>query len=149
MVLAISEFNTGTCAFWKPAISQYVMVWKWEVGLLTSRDSQEDLELGVLGVMAPIGQPTDHGVEQNDENRPERGKEEEQLLLLRVSLCKILAERPDCIQQEEGSQAHGRIQLGAGKTLQGVYEDLVSGRSSGKPADSHHSRYLADGNVDG
>ena len=116
--------------------------------LETSGNVKEDLELGSSSGEVLIGQPTDHGVQQNNKDCPECREEEGHSLVLRPTPGDPVAQRPDTVKHEECRQAHGSIQLGTRQALQSVDEDQVRRVSGGKAFNAHQGRELPDSNVE-
>jgi len=117
--------------------------------VLTSGDVKQNLELDLVLGKAPVDQPADHGVEQDDEDGPQGREKEGQPLVLRPPLRSVGACRPNQIEHRERCQAHGCIQGCAGQTLEGVNEDNVGCLASRETGNAHHGRDLAHDNVEG
>lgn len=96
-----------------------------------------------------VHQPTDHRVEEDDERGSEGGQEEVGLAALRVPFGRIAARKADEIQQQQGGQSHGRVQLGPFEMLQGVDDDPIRVITRVESRDAHQVRNLAHGDVDG
>ena len=109
----------------------------------------EDLELGFLGVLdVSVGAPADEDVHDDHEGHAQRGDEEPHLLPLRLLSAHEVAERAEEIQEEEGAQSHGGVELGAREALERVDDNQV-GRVAGiDTSDTHHRRHLSDADAE-
>ncbi len=120
-----------------------------EARQLTSRNIEQDLKLDLALGEAPVDQPADHGVQQDDKDGPQGGEEKGQALVSRPAFCSVRAGHPYNVEHCQSRQAHGSVQSGARQALKGVDQDDIGCIASGKARDAHHGRNLADTNVDG
>ena len=96
-----------------------------------------------------VHQPTDHGVQENDESGPKGSDEEEGLAATRQASGSKGTCVSNDVEHGQGRQAHGGIDLGATKMLEGVDGDLIRSLAIGEADDTHQTGQLSDGDVDG
>jgi hypothetical protein len=72
----------------------------WDAhGLETARNGSQDRKQGLLAVVH-VGEPADHGVEQNDESSSQSAQEKVESLSLGVALCQPVANKADEVWQQ-------------------------------------------------
>ena len=129
-------------------------VYRWYCSVLkTSGHCAQDCEEGLGTVFnettaVPIYEPTNHGVEKNDECGPEGRNEEKHLGFVWLLPSRKVTSTPYQVKHSQSGKAHGSIDLGSSEVLQDINEDLVRGVSVGKPSNTHQRRDLTDGNAD-
>lgn len=125
---------------------------------LTAWNGTKDTPLGELSrgsrVLALVsdGQVdagTDARVQQDDKSSAQRRNEEEQLGAMGLLLGEVGADAADEVQHDERAEANGRIEVGVGKPLECVDDDLVRRLAGLDVGNSHELGDLANGDVDG
>ena len=101
--------------------------------------------------MVSVDQPTDQGVQQDDEDSPQSIHEEKQTRSTGDLLRQIQEGILENVEEEQTCQAQCSIQLSLVQVLQGIDHDLVSRPTTVDicRADTHQCRNLSDSNVEG
>ena len=142
-------------------------------GLKAARHGAQD---GKLGFRAPVAvhEPGHKGVEQDDKDGAQGVEKEEGALTGGEAFAQSVAREANSIEQEEGGETHGSIEIGSAEMLEGMtgqpntmtlavridykergrkekngHDDQIGGVASAEASDAHHGRHLAGGNVDG
>ena len=115
--------------------------------LEASWDFSEDGKLGIVSRI-PVGQPADHGVQQNDESCAKGGNEEPRLALAGLLSRHEIAEPADQVEKEQCRQAHRSIEIGPSQMLEDVDDDLVCRLARAEASDTHEVWHLTDCDVD-
>ena len=101
--------------------------------LETTRNSTENLELRNLGrVLAvvdsgnvSVDQPTDKGVQKDDEHSTQGRHEEEEFAVLGELVSKVLEAKSQEVEQEESSETHGRIERTSAEMLKNMDDNEI------------------------
>lgn len=138
---------SGAAAWVKPVVTlDDITVDSW-LFQLTTRDILQDADSGSVSVL-DIDASTDTNVQEDDKGSSQSRDEEVGLGTMGLLPGHVRAEATNTVEHDQRAETKGGVDLGVGKALEGIDDDLVGGVAGVDTLDAHELGHLTGNNGD-